>query len=128
MTPAQAGTAVASAWRPRRVLVLGSGALQIGQAGEFDYSGTQALKALREEGIHTALINPNVATVQTLPGSKNRLEVSHKRVQQPTMKNRILREHHSYCEDMSQRMPSLMPLWRDPMAAKSRRLPVAPRA
>jgi putative methyltransferase len=76
---------------------------------------------------HMELLREYV-TVQTLPGSKNRLEVNHKRVQQPTMKNRILREHHSYCEDMSQRMPSLMPLWRDPMAAKSRRLPVAPRA
>lgn len=51
--------------RPRRVLVLGSGALQIGQAGEFDYSGSQALKALREEGIFTVLVNPNIATVQT---------------------------------------------------------------
>ncbi len=67
-------------------------------------------------------------TVQALPGSKNRFEVNHKRVQQPTMKNRILREHHSYCQDMSQRMPSLMPLWRDPMAAKARKLPVAVRA
>jgi carbamoyl-phosphate synthase large subunit len=51
--------------RPETVLVLGSGALQIGQAGEFDYSGSQALKALREEGIRTVLINPNIATVQT---------------------------------------------------------------
>jgi hypothetical protein len=51
--------------RPERVLVLGSGALQIGQAGEFDYSGTQALKALKGEGIATVLINPNVATIQT---------------------------------------------------------------
>jgi carbamoyl-phosphate synthase large subunit len=50
---------------PERVLVLGSGALQIGQAGEFDYSGSQACKALREEGIYVALINPNIATVQT---------------------------------------------------------------
>ena len=50
---------------PQRVLVLGSGALQIGQAGEFDYSGSQACKALREEGIYVALINPNIATVQT---------------------------------------------------------------
>ena len=50
---------------PRRVVVLGSGALQIGQAGEFDYSGSQALKALRQEGIRTILINPNIATVQT---------------------------------------------------------------
>ena len=51
--------------KPRRVLVLGSGALQIGQAGEFDYSGSQALKALREEGVATVLINPNIATIQT---------------------------------------------------------------
>ncbi len=51
--------------RPKRVLVLGSGALQIGQAGEFDYSGSQALKALREERIYTVLVNPNIATVQT---------------------------------------------------------------
>ncbi len=54
--------------RPRRVVVLGSGALQIGQAGEFDYSGSQALKALREEGIYTVVINPNIATVQTGAG------------------------------------------------------------
>src|ERR1700693_4209038 len=51
--------------KPRRVIVLGSGALQIGQAGEFDYSGSQALKALREEGIATVLVNPNIATIQT---------------------------------------------------------------
>ncbi len=51
--------------KPRAVLVLGSGALQIGQAGEFDYSGSQALKALREEGVRTILLNPNIATVQT---------------------------------------------------------------
>jgi len=49
----------------KKVLILGSGALKIGEAGEFDYSGTQALKALREEGIATILINPNIATVQT---------------------------------------------------------------
>jgi carbamoyl-phosphate synthase large subunit len=49
----------------RKVIVLGSGALKIGEAGEFDYSGSQALKALREEGIFTVLINPNIATVQT---------------------------------------------------------------
>ena len=52
----------------RKVLLLGSGALKIGQAGEFDYSGSQALKALKEEGIHTVLINPNIATVQTSQG------------------------------------------------------------
>lgn len=51
-----------------KVLVLGSGALKIGQAGEFDYSGSQALKALREEGITSILINPNVATIQTSEG------------------------------------------------------------
>lgn len=51
-----------------QVLVLGSGGLTIGQAGEFDYSGSQALKALKEEGIKTVLINPNVATVQTTKG------------------------------------------------------------
>jgi carbamoyl-phosphate synthase large subunit len=51
--------------QPRRVLLLGAGALQIGQAGEFDYSGSQALKALREQGVYTALINPNIATIQT---------------------------------------------------------------
>lgn len=49
----------------KKVLLLGSGALKIGEAGEFDYSGSQALKALREEGIYTVLINPNIATVQT---------------------------------------------------------------
>ena len=51
--------------RPKKVLLLGSGALKIGQAGEFDYSGAQALKALKEEGVRSVLINPNVATVQT---------------------------------------------------------------
>lgn len=52
----------------KKVLLLGSGALKIGQAGEFDYSGSQALKALREEGITTVLINPNIATIQTSEG------------------------------------------------------------
>ena len=52
----------------KKVLLLGSGALKIGQAGEFDYSGAQALKALKEEGIHSVLINPNIATVQTSEG------------------------------------------------------------
>ncbi|XP_059354373.1 CAD protein-like [Carassius carassius] len=54
--------------RPRKVLVLGSGGLSIGQAGEFDYSGSQAIKALKEENIQTVLINPNIATVQTSKG------------------------------------------------------------
>jgi len=53
---------------PKKVLILGSGALQIGQAGEFDYSGSQAIKALKEEGVKTVLINPNIATVQTAKG------------------------------------------------------------
>lgn len=54
--------------RPKKVLVLGSGGLSIGQAGEFDYSGSQAIKALKEEGIYTVLINPNIATIQTSTG------------------------------------------------------------
>jgi len=54
--------------KPTKVLILGSGALKIGEAGEFDYSGSQALKALKEEGIRTILINPNIATVQTSEG------------------------------------------------------------
>lgn len=56
-----------------KVLVLGSGALKIGEAGEFDYSGSQALKALREEGIFTILINPNIATVQTSEGVADKI-------------------------------------------------------
>ncbi|EFA10197.1 multifunctional protein r [Tribolium castaneum] len=54
--------------RPKKVLIIGSGGLSIGQAGEFDYSGSQAIKALREENIQTVLINPNIATVQTSKG------------------------------------------------------------
>ncbi|KAJ3158711.1 carbamoyl-phosphate synthase (glutamine-hydrolyzing) cpa2 [Geranomyces michiganensis] len=69
--------AAASAWTPRpgsslkkappatRVIIVGSGGLSIGQAGEFDYSGSQAIKALKEEGVHTILVNPNIATIQT---------------------------------------------------------------
>ncbi|TNN07443.1 CAD protein isoform 2 [Schistosoma japonicum] len=59
--------------KPRKVLLLGSGGLSIGQAGEFDYSGSQALKALREEGIQTLLINPNIATVQTTEGMADKI-------------------------------------------------------
>ena len=59
--------------KPRRTMVLGSGALQIGQAGEFDYSGSQAIKALREEGIATVLVNPNIATIQTSQGLADRI-------------------------------------------------------
>lgn len=58
--------------KPHKVLILGSGALRIGQAGEFDYSGSQALKALREEGVNTVLINPNIASIQTDGGLANK--------------------------------------------------------
>jgi carbamoyl-phosphate synthase large subunit len=61
------------AFRPKKVLLLGSGALKIGEAGEFDYSGSQALKALKEEGIYTVLINPNIATVQTSEGVADKI-------------------------------------------------------
>src|SRR5947209_20540193 len=53
---------------PKKVVMLGSGGLRIGQAGEFDYSGSQAIKAFKEAGIYTVLINPNIATVQTDQG------------------------------------------------------------
>lgn len=59
--------------KPTKVLILGSGGLRIGQAGEFDYSGSQALKALKAEGVETVLINPNIATVQTTEGMADRL-------------------------------------------------------
>ncbi|EYF02065.1 carbamoyl-phosphate synthase large subunit [Chondromyces apiculatus] len=61
--------------KPRRVLVLGSGALQIGQAGEFDYSGSQAIKAFKEEGIATVLVNPNIATIQTSQGLADKIHL-----------------------------------------------------
>ncbi len=57
----------------KKVLVLGSGALKIGEAGEFDYSGSQAVKALREEGLTTIVMNPNIATIQTSPGLADRI-------------------------------------------------------
>ncbi len=50
---------------PNKVIILGSSALKIGEAGEFDYSGSQAIKALKEEGVFTLLVNPNIATIQT---------------------------------------------------------------
>jgi carbamoyl-phosphate synthase large subunit len=59
--------------RPEKVLVLGSGALKIGEAGEFDYSGSQCLKALEEEGIYAVVVNPNIATVQTDPPKRGRV-------------------------------------------------------
>ncbi len=57
----------------KKVLILGSGALKIGEAGEFDYSGGQAIKALKEEGISTVLVNPNIATIQTSEGFADRV-------------------------------------------------------
>ena len=57
----------------KKVIVLGSGALKIGEAGEFDYSGSQCLKAIREEGVYTVLINPNIATVQTSEGVADKI-------------------------------------------------------
>ena len=51
--------------KPKKIIILGSGALKIGEAGEFDYSGSQAIKALKDEGISTILVNPNIATIQT---------------------------------------------------------------
>ncbi len=59
--------------KPKKVLILGSGALKIGEAGEFDYSGSQALKALKEEGVEAVLINPNIATVQTSEGIADKI-------------------------------------------------------
>jgi len=59
--------------KPKKVLILGSGALKIGEAGEFDYSGSQCLKALREEGIKTVLVNPNIATIQTSEGMADKI-------------------------------------------------------
>lgn len=64
---------IANIDRPKKVLLLGSGGLSIGQAGEFDYSGSQAIKALKEEGIHSILINPNIATVQTSKGMADKV-------------------------------------------------------
>ena len=75
----------------RKVLILGSGALKIGEAGEFDYSGSQALKALREEGVKTILVNPNIATVQTSEGVADKvyfLPVT------PRFVERILKKEH----------------------------------
>jgi carbamoyl-phosphate synthase large subunit len=62
--------------KPKRVIVLGSGALQIGQAGEFDYSGSQAIKAFKEEGVFTVLVNPNIATIQTSEGLADRVHLT----------------------------------------------------
>src|SRR3989338_8121429 len=59
--------------KSKKVLVLGSGSLKIGEAGEFDYSGSQCLKALKEEGIETVLVNPNIATIQTGEGMADKI-------------------------------------------------------
>jgi carbamoyl-phosphate synthase large subunit len=59
--------------KPKKILLLGSGALKIGEAGEFDYSGSQAIKALKEEGLEVVLINPNIATIQTSEGMADRV-------------------------------------------------------
>ncbi len=64
---------IAALGRPAKILLLGSGGLSIGQAGEFDYSGTQAVKALNEEGCEVILVNPNIATVQTNPSEKTKV-------------------------------------------------------
>ncbi|HKQ98025.1 MAG TPA: carbamoyl-phosphate synthase (glutamine-hydrolyzing) large subunit, partial [Candidatus Polarisedimenticolia bacterium] len=76
MTAARTGSrrsAGNGAARPLRILLLGSGALKIGEAGEFDYSGSQAIKAFKEEGAEVFLINPNIATIQTSPGLADRI-------------------------------------------------------
>jgi len=57
----------------KKILILGSGGLKIGQAGEFDYSGSQAIKAIKEEGIETVLVNPNIATIQTNEGLADKI-------------------------------------------------------
>src|SRR5919198_676826 len=61
---------------PRKVLILGSGALKIGEAGEFDYSGSQAIKAFKEEGVATVLVNPNIATIQTSEGMADKIHLT----------------------------------------------------
>ena len=75
----------------KKVLLLGSGALKIGEAGEFDYSGSQALKALREEGIETVLINPNIATVQTSEGVADQIYFL---PVQPYFVERVIKKEH----------------------------------
>ena len=75
----------------KKVLLLGSGALKIGEAGEFDYSGSQALKALHEEGIETVLINPNIATVQTSEGVADRIYFL---PVQPYFVERVIQKEH----------------------------------
>ena len=75
----------------KKVLLLGSGALKIGQAGEFDYSGAQALKALKEEGIHSVLINPNIATVQT---SKDVADTVYFQPMTPEFVERVIEKEH----------------------------------
>ncbi|HZN04620.1 MAG TPA: carbamoyl-phosphate synthase (glutamine-hydrolyzing) large subunit [Candidatus Polarisedimenticolia bacterium] len=78
------------AGRRQRVLLLGSGALKIGEAGEFDYSGSQAIKALKEEGVEVWLINPNIATIQTSPGLADRIFLL---PVEPGFVTRVIAEH-----------------------------------
>src|SRR6188508_682666 len=73
----------------RKILVLGSGALKIGQAGEFDYSGSQAIKALKEESIFTVLVNPNIATIQTSVGLADKIHLT---AVTPELVERIIRK------------------------------------
>src|SRR5688572_4774724 len=73
--------------KPKRLLLLGSGALQIGQGGEFDYSGSQAIKAFKEASVFTVLVNPNIATIQTSDGMADKLYLS---AVQPEIVERII--------------------------------------
>ena len=90
----------------KKVLLLGSGALKIGEAGEFDYSGSQALKALKEEGIETILINPNIATVQTSEGVADQiyfLPVTPYFVEKVIQKEKAFSTSTSSCSSLSQK-------------------------
>ena len=91
ITTIDASVLLARGRRAKKVLLLGSGGLSIGQAGEFDYSGSQAIKALKEEGVEVVLINPNIATVQTSKGMADKvyfLPVTHQFVEEVIRKER----------------------------------------
>ena len=85
-----------------KVLVLGSGALKIGQAGEFDYSGSQALKALRDEGISSVLVNPNIATIQTSEGIADKVYFQPVNTHFVT---EIRKDLTAYCSHLADRLP-----------------------
>ena len=90
------------------MLILGSGGLSIGQAGEFDYSGSQAIKALKEEGIVTVLINPNIATVQTSKGLADKvyfLPITAEYVSQVRMISRVILTLNCYSHSSSVSLP-----------------------